>query len=76
MRTEPKMGPDVHVYKDYDLKSKWNSLAFTEEMNFIGLPPNDKVGIVFEVKAYEPKSMVFNDILTLGWAFFPIFVTV
>ena len=55
LRTDPKMGPDVHVYKDFDFKSKWNSLQFQEEMNFIGLAPNDKVGVVFEVKGYDPK---------------------
>lgn len=60
LRTDAKMGPDVHVYKDFDMKSKWNSKIINEEMNFIGLAPNDKVGIVFEVKSYNPRASSFD----------------
>lgn len=51
------MGPDVHVFKDMDIQqSKWNSVQFKEEMNYIGLPGKDKLGILIEVKAYEPRD--------------------
>ena len=49
------MGPDVHVFKDQDFESKWDSVQFDEEMNYVGLPGKDKLGILFEVKAYDPK---------------------
>jgi hypothetical protein len=50
------MGPDVHVFKDMEIKdSKWNSVQFKEEMNYIGLPGKDRLGILIEVKAYDPK---------------------
>ena len=50
------MGPDVHVFKDQDFKeSPWNSIQFNEEMNYVGLPGQDKVGMVFEVKGYNPN---------------------
>ena len=55
LQVEPSMGPDVHVFKDQDFESKWDSVQFDEEMNYVGLPGKDKLGFIFEVKAYDPK---------------------
>lgn len=78
LRDQPLMGPDVHVFKDYDLGSPSHSLAFSEEMNYVGLPANEKVGILFEAKAYVPgkESSDGSDITTLGWAYYPVFEAV
>jgi len=66
------MGPDVHIFKDQNFESPWNSVQFTEEMNYVGLPGQDKVGIIFEVKAYNPASRG-QDCQSVGWCFLPIF---
>jgi hypothetical protein len=51
------MGPDVNLYQDCDLfESKWDSIQFKDEMNYIGLPGKDKLGILIEVKSFEPKT--------------------
>lgn len=70
------MGPDVHVFKDQDFTiSKYTSVQFSEEMNYIGLPGKEKVGVVFEVKAYDPRDSRLEEVVHLGWAFLPLFVT-
>jgi len=56
LQNEPKMGPDVHVYKDCDFDSKYNSVQFNEEMNYVGLPCKENIGFVLEVKSYDPKK--------------------
>ena len=45
-------------------------------MNYVGLPGQDKVGIVFEVKAYNPSWRDFKQVQSVGWAFLPIFLAV
>jgi hypothetical protein len=48
-------------------------------MNYIGLPANEKVGMVFEVKCFDPgmnRNKVGDSIQHVGWTFFPVFVTV
>ena len=51
------MGPDVHVFKDIDMEdSKWNSVQFVEVMNYIGLQGNEKIGVVIDVKSYNPRN--------------------
>jgi len=69
------MGPDIHVFKDQDFNnSPWNSIQFKEEINYVGLPGQDKVGIVFCVKAYNPnKSGKDLVVQTWGWCFLPLF---
>jgi len=55
--TEPKLGPDVHVFKDIDMEdSKWNSVQFVEVMNYLGLQGNERIGVVIDVKSYNPKN--------------------
>ena len=69
------MGPDVHVFKDMDITdSKWDSVQFKEEMNYIGLPGKDKLGILIEVKSYEVKNP--KNVESLGWAYLPLYQTV
>ena len=70
------MGPDVHVFKDQEFDSKWDSVQFDEEMNYVGLPGKDKLGILFEVKAYDPKLSRQKEVQSVGWAYLPLFVTV
>jgi hypothetical protein len=71
------MGPDVHVFKDMDIKdSKWNSVQYKEEMNYIGLPGKDKLGILIEVKAYNPKESKIKNVESLGWAYLPLYKTI
>jgi hypothetical protein len=72
------MGPDVHVFKDMDiLGSKWDSVQFTEEMNYIGLPGKDKLGILIEVKCYEPnEDKKIKNAESLGWAYLPLYQTI
>lgn len=47
------MGPDVNVFRDIDQDSPWNQVKFKDEMNYVGLAGQDKIGMVFEVKAYD-----------------------
>jgi len=47
-------------------------VQFNEEMNYVGLPGQDKVGILFEVKAYDPSSKELN-IFSVGWCFLQLF---
>jgi hypothetical protein len=69
------MGPDVHVFKDMEIAdSKWDSVQFKEEMNYIGLPGKDKLGILIEVKSYEVKNP--KNVESLGWAYLPLYQTV
>ena len=68
------MGPDVHVFKDMEMESKWNTVQFTEEMNYIGLPGKDKMGILIEVKAYDINNI--KNVESLGWAYLPLYQTV
>ena len=60
LRADPVMGPDVHVFKDQAFggqkNSTWNSVQFLEEVNFMNLPATDKIGYIFEIKAYNPKE--------------------
>lgn len=68
------MGPDVHVYKDCDFASKYNSVQFNEEMNYVGLPCKENIGFVLEVKSYDPKKKQ-SDVTTLGWAYIPLYIS-
>lgn len=55
-QAKPTMGPDVNVYKDIDFdESRWNSVIFKDEMNLHGLQASGKLGIIFEVKGYDPR---------------------
>ena len=49
-------------------------MQFKEEMNYIGLPGKDKLGILIEVKSYEVKDL--KKVESLGWAFLPLYTTV
>ena len=42
----------------------------------MNLPATDKIGYVFEVKAYNPKERTVNEVQSLGWAYVPLYVTV
>jgi len=42
----------------------------------MNLPATDKIGYVFEVKAYNPKERTITDVQSLGWAYVPLYVTV
>jgi hypothetical protein len=42
-------------------------------MNYVGLPGQDKVGIIFEVKAYNPTTRAIEDVQSVGWCFLPMF---
>lgn len=80
LRADPSMGPDVHVFKDQDFagdfNSTWNSVQFTEEMNYVGLPAQDKIGFIFEVRAYDQSKRTITQVQSLGWAYVPLYVTV
>jgi hypothetical protein len=72
LQAEPNMGADVHVFKDMNIQeSKWDSVQFKDEMNYIGLPGKDKLGILIEVKAYDVKDPKLVD--SLGWAYLPLY---
>ena len=45
-------------------------------MNYVGLPGKDKLGILFEVKAYDPTLSRQKEVQSVGWAYLPLFVTV
>jgi hypothetical protein len=45
-------------------------------MNYIGLPAQDKIGFIFEVRAYNPKARTITEVQSLGWAYVPLYVTV
>jgi len=45
-------------------------------MNYVGLPGQDKVGIVFEVKAYSPYDIKITNVQSVGWCFLPLFIAV
>ena len=45
-------------------------------MNYLGLPGKDKLGILFEVKAYNPNLKKQKIIQSVGWAYLPLFGTV
>lgn len=42
----------------------------------MGLPGKDKLGILFEVKAYNPNLKKQKIIQSVGWAYLPLFGTV
>ena len=53
LQATPSMGPDVNVFKDIDPNSLWDNIHFRDEMNYVGLPAKENIGMVLEVKAYE-----------------------
>ena len=56
-QASPTMGPDVNVFKDLELfDTPWNSIKFKDEMNYVGLSGQEKIGIIFEVKGYDNFS--------------------
>jgi len=54
LQASPSMGPDVNVFKDLEIhEGPWDSVTFKDEMNYVGLAGQEKIGIVFEVKGYD-----------------------
>lgn len=74
LQATPSMGPDVNVFRDLELENcPWNSLKFKDEMNYVGLAGQEKIGMVFEVKAYEHQRNQITSVKQVGWAFFPLY---
>ena len=73
-QANPIYGPDVSVFKDIDFaESKSSSVIFKDEMNFIGLQASPKLGVIFEVKAYDPRLKKDVEPQQIGWCYFPLF---
>ena len=70
------MGPDVNVFRDIDQDSPWNQVKFKDEMNYVGLAGQDKIGMVFEVKAYDNQAKHITAVKQVGWAYFPLYLSV
>ena len=77
-QAQPSTGPDVSVIHEIDFKtSRWNSVIYTDDVNFVGLQGQEKLGLVCEVKTYSPKASKEGYAPKhLGWTFFPIFKSV
>jgi hypothetical protein len=51
---QPRKTQDVGYYMDYNWDNPWNSIQFNEDMtNYTGLPANDKLGFIVDVKAVK-----------------------
>lgn len=76
LQPEPSTGPDVREFSETDPKgSTKDSLKFTEEINFKGLPGKQKVGLLIQLRHYNEKDKKKTD-KEVGWAFLSVFSTV
>lgn len=73
-----QVGPEVHVFKDQNFDSPWNNVEFNEVMTYTQLTAQEKIGIVLEVKSYNPLKKESEEWATqqLGWTYFPVFLSV
>lgn len=73
LQASPTMGPDVNVFRDVEIQDcPWNSLRYKDEMNYVGLAGQEKIGMIFDVKAYDNRGDL-TSVKQVGWAFFPLY---